>query len=86
MNLAGPDLIIVLLIVLVLFGAKRLPDLAKGIGQAVKEFQKARDGFTQELHPVANPDRPMEGQAIAIARTGPATAQPEAAYPVLPSV
>ena len=50
MNLAGPDLIIILLIVLVLFGAKKLPELARGMGQAVKEFQKAKDEFSDELH------------------------------------
>ncbi len=50
MNLAGPDLIIILLIILVLFGAKKLPELARGMGQAVKEFQKAKDEFGDELH------------------------------------
>ena len=40
-NLAGPDLIIILLIVLLLFGAKKLPELAKGLGQGIKEFKKA---------------------------------------------
>ena len=49
MNLAGPDLIVLLLIVLVLFGAKRLPDLARGMGQAMKEFQKAKDDLSHEL-------------------------------------
>src|SRR3981081_1996428 len=49
-NLAGPDLIIILLIILVLFGAKKLPELARGMGQAVKEFQKAKDEFSDELH------------------------------------
>jgi len=49
-NFGGPDLIIILLIVLVLFGAKKLPELARGMGQAVKEFQKAKDEFTDELH------------------------------------
>jgi sec-independent protein translocase protein TatA len=49
-NLAGPDLLIILLIVLVLFGAKKLPELARGMGQAVKEFQKAKDEFNDELH------------------------------------
>lgn len=49
-NLGGPDLIIILLIVLVLFGAKRLPDLAKGMGQAMREFHKAKDEFGQELN------------------------------------
>src|SRR5947207_6242854 len=61
MNLAGPDLIVILLIILVLFGAKKLPELAKGMGQAVREFQKAKDEFTDELHnagktPPANPE------------------------------
>jgi sec-independent protein translocase protein TatA len=60
-NFGGPDLIIILLIVLVLFGAKKLPELAKGMGQAVKEFQKAKDEFSDELHnagkaPPAKPD------------------------------
>jgi len=50
MNLAGPDLIVILLIILVLFGAKKLPELARGMGQAVKEFQKAKDEFSEELH------------------------------------
>src|SRR5436853_4278346 len=50
MNLGGPDLLVILVIILVLFGAKKLPELARGMGQAVKEFQKAKDEFTDELH------------------------------------
>jgi sec-independent protein translocase protein TatA len=53
-NLGGPDLIIILLIILVLFGAKKLPELAKGMGQAVKEFQKAKDEFSDELRNAGN--------------------------------
>lgn len=56
MNLAGPDLIIILLIVLVLFGAKKLPELARGMGQAIKEFQKAKDEFGNELHGAGKTD------------------------------
>ena len=41
-NLGGPDLLIILLIVLVLFGAKKLPDLARSLGQSMNEFRKAR--------------------------------------------
>jgi sec-independent protein translocase protein TatA len=43
-------LIVVLLIVLLLFGAKKLPELARGLRQAVKEFQKSNDEFSDELH------------------------------------
>src|SRR2546423_8809594 len=58
MNLAGPDLIVILLIVLVLFGAKKLPELARGMGQAVKEFQKAKDEFNDELHKAGKSETP----------------------------
>lgn len=62
MNLAGPDLIVILLIILVLFGAKKLPELARGMGQAVKEFQKAKDEFNDELHKAEKPDTQIARQ------------------------
>jgi sec-independent protein translocase protein TatA len=49
LNLVGPDMIVVLLIVLLLFGAKKLPELARGMGRAVKEFSAARDEIEKEL-------------------------------------
>lgn len=65
MNLGGPDLLIILLLVLVLFGAKKLPELARGMGQAVKEFQKAKDEFSDELHKAGKPDEPAVRPAQA---------------------
>ena len=60
MNFAGPDLIWILLLVLLLFGAKKLPELARGMGQAIREFQKAKDEFSDELKksdtPAAQPN------------------------------
>ncbi len=50
MNIGGQELILILLLVLVLFGAKKLPELARGMGQAIKEFQKAKDEFGNELN------------------------------------
>jgi sec-independent protein translocase protein TatA len=47
---SGGDLLLILLLILLLFGAKKLPELARGMGQAIKEFQKAKDEFTDELH------------------------------------
>ena len=41
MNLGVPELILIFLVVLVLFGAKKIPDLAQGIGKGIKEFRKA---------------------------------------------
>ncbi|HEX5177224.1 MAG TPA: twin-arginine translocase TatA/TatE family subunit, partial [Chthoniobacteraceae bacterium] len=37
-NLFGPDGLVLFLIILLLFGAKKLPELARGLGQAVREF------------------------------------------------
>lgn len=53
-NFGGPDLFIILLIVLVLFGAKKLPELARSLGQSMNEFRKAREEFDRELHTAAN--------------------------------
>ena len=49
MNLMGPDMMVILLIVLLLFGAKKLPELARGMGRAVKEFSSARDEIEREI-------------------------------------
>ena len=50
LNLVGPDMMVVLLIVILLFGAKRLPELARGMGRAVKEFSAARDEIEKGLN------------------------------------
>ena len=61
LNLGGPDMIIILGIVLLLFGAKKLPELARGMGQAVREFSKAKDEFSNEINrPPAPPPAPPQ--------------------------
>src|SRR5271166_6303699 len=63
-NLGGPDLFIILLIVLVLFGAKKLPDLARSLGQSMNEFRKAREDIDRELHYTgAQPSQPQPSQS-----------------------
>ena len=57
-NLAGPDGIMILIIVLLLFGAKKLPELAKGMGQAVREFSKAKDEVHNEITRAPAPEPP----------------------------
>src|SRR2546430_2414536 len=49
LNLVGPDMMVILLIVPLLFGAKKLPELARGMGRAVKEFSAARDEIERGL-------------------------------------
>lgn len=45
----GPEIVFILVIVLLLFGAKKLPELARGLGQSLGEFKKARDEFEREI-------------------------------------
>ncbi len=48
MNPTGQQLLIILLVVLLLFGAKRLPDLARSMGTSIKEFRSATKEAFQE--------------------------------------
>ena len=44
-----PEILLVLAVILIFFGAKKLPELAKGMGQGIKEFKKATRDVNHEL-------------------------------------
>jgi sec-independent protein translocase protein TatA len=44
-----PEILIVVLVILLFFGAKRIPELARGIGQGINEFRKASDEIKKEI-------------------------------------
>lgn len=48
-GMGGGELVLVLVVVLVLFGAKKIPEFAKGLGQGIKEFKKASNEVNSEL-------------------------------------
>jgi sec-independent protein translocase protein TatA len=48
-NVGGSELFLILLIILVFFGAKKLPELAKGLGQGIREFRKAARDVQDEV-------------------------------------
>ena len=48
MNIGWPEILVILLIILLLFGAKRLPDLARSLGKSLREFKKGRDEAENE--------------------------------------
>lgn len=86
-GLSGGELILVLVAVLILFGAKKIPDFAKGLGQGIKEFKKAsrevQDEFDRVTSDINNPAPPPPPAAPrpapeAIAQTAPA---PDATSP-----
>ena len=63
-NLGGGEIILILAIVLILFGAKRLPELAKGLGQGIKEFKKATHNASEGMRE-AMADSPGPGPGVA---------------------
>ena len=44
MGLGGPEMIFIVLIILLLFGAKKIPDLMKGVGRGIKSFKDGVNG------------------------------------------
>ena len=47
MNLGWQEILLILLIVLILFGAKKIPEMAKSLGRGVREFKKGLNGLTE---------------------------------------
>jgi sec-independent protein translocase protein TatA len=70
--LGGWEIILILAVVLILFGAKKLPELAKGLGTGIKEFKKATKEVTDEVQNAAN-ETPAQQNKL------PQNAQPQAA-------
>lgn len=77
-NLGGTEVLLILALVLILFGAKKLPELAKGLGQGIKEFKKATREVTDEVHAA------MEEQPPAPKRLPQAAPPPEAPAATVP--
>jgi len=55
------DLLIVLLIVVVLFGGSKLPQLGAGLGNGLRNFKKALEGKDEEPSPPGGKDAPKDG-------------------------
>lgn len=48
-GLGGPEIAVIFVVVLLLFGAKKIPELARGLGKSMGEFKRARDEFEDEI-------------------------------------
>ena len=89
-GLGAGELFLIFIIALLFLGPKKLPELAKGLGQAVREFQKARDEMMNEVNkpqqPTAQTDAKKDVEVTAtkveasetnIASTGTQTESPK---------
>ncbi|ASN80642.1 twin-arginine translocase TatA/TatE family subunit [Deinococcus ficus] len=62
-NIGGPEILIILVAALLLFGPRRLPDLAKSAGQALRSFKQATSAVTDDLRAGLDPAAPAPGMA-----------------------
>jgi sec-independent protein translocase protein TatA len=53
-GIGGMEVILILAVILILFGAKKIPELAKGLGSGIKEFKKATKEVTDEIQNAGN--------------------------------
>jgi sec-independent protein translocase protein TatA len=60
LGMGGQEIIIVALIVLLLFGGKKIPELMRGLGRGVREFKDAKDGIRSEIEKGMNEDKTSE--------------------------
>jgi sec-independent protein translocase protein TatA len=56
MNLGMPEIIIIAIVVLILFGGKKLPEFMRGVGKGVHDFKKGLDGVEEEIKKDINTD------------------------------
>lgn len=50
LNIGTPEFMVILLVALLLFGGDKLPELARGLGKGIREFQDASDNVKREIH------------------------------------
>jgi len=52
--ISGQEIILVLLAILILFGSKKIPEFAKGLGKGMREFRKATEDIKKEINESSN--------------------------------
>jgi len=54
---SGPHILLIALVVLLLFGGKKIPELMRGLGRGIREFKDAKDNVSREIEDHINDDR-----------------------------
>ncbi|TKC04156.1 twin-arginine translocase TatA/TatE family subunit [Pedobacter frigoris] len=50
MGMGGPEVMLIMVVILLLFGGKKLPELARGLGKGMRDFKDASEGVKREIH------------------------------------
>jgi sec-independent protein translocase protein TatA len=62
----GPEMLIILLVLVLLFGANKIPKLARSTGEAMGEFKKGREEIEEELNEVTEPETETAGSTDTV--------------------
>jgi sec-independent protein translocase protein TatA len=65
---SGPHMILIMLVVLLLFGGKKIPELMRGLGRGIREFKDAKDNVRREFEDHLH-DEPVQKSANTTATT-----------------
>jgi sec-independent protein translocase protein TatA len=82
-NIGPGELLLLLIIILVIFGPGRLPEIGQAVGKGIREFRKASSDITEATRLDASPAQPSATPAPTPPMAGPAGAPPS---PVAPPV
>lgn len=82
-GIGGPELLMVMVIVLILFGGKKLPEFAKGLGKSMREIKKATSGVEEEFKRAIE-EEPTKPRAQPAPQTTSTTPPAPAAKPAPP--
>lgn len=74
-TLGGPELFLILVIALIVFGPRKLPEIGKSLGRMMMEFKKASNEFRQTIETEVEADKQREAAKVE-SRTEPAPANP----------
>ncbi|ACF12005.1 twin-arginine translocation protein, TatA/E family subunit [Chlorobaculum parvum NCIB 8327] len=69
MDIGGPELLLVLAVILILFGGQKIPELARGLGKGIREFKKAQadieSEFNKAVDTVSDSSKPSKNSSVS---------------------
>jgi sec-independent protein translocase protein TatB len=85
-TLGGPELFLILVIALIVFGPRKLPEIGKNLGRMIGEFRRASNDFQRTIEQEVEAVNRVQPEAPGLQAPAPATPQTEATPPTEPTV